>query len=102
MDGARLRRRTLAGMLSEALCSRARRVATRRAGRERGRPCAVPASEPLACAGSPLADVPEEWADEDDTPFARRAKETGRVYRGGKNDGALRCASLNFYVNFRC
>ncbi|KAJ7302931.1 phosphatase 2C-like domain-containing protein [Mycena albidolilacea] len=86
MDGARLRRRTLAGMLSEALCSRARRVATRRAGRERGRPCAVPASEPLACAGSPLADVPEEWADEDDTPFARRAKETGRVYRGGKND----------------
>ncbi|KAJ6457405.1 hypothetical protein C8R47DRAFT_1180924 [Mycena vitilis] len=25
--------------------------------------------------------------DEDDTPFARRARETGRVYRGGKNDG---------------
>jgi len=28
----------------------------------------------------------EEWAEEDDTPFARRARETGRVYRGGKND----------------
>jgi hypothetical protein len=25
--------------------------------------------------------------DEDETPFARRARETGRVYRGGKNDG---------------
>ncbi|KAJ6568300.1 hypothetical protein DFH09DRAFT_983133 [Mycena vulgaris] len=34
--GGLLRRRTLAGMLSEALCSRARRVATRRAG---GRSC---------------------------------------------------------------
>ncbi|KAJ7777203.1 hypothetical protein B0H16DRAFT_1226242, partial [Mycena metata] len=63
VDSARLRRRTLAGMLSEALCSRARRVATRRAGREGGRRC-----------------------DEDDTPFARRARETGKVYRGGKND----------------
>ncbi|KAJ7493176.1 hypothetical protein B0H11DRAFT_2190806 [Mycena galericulata] len=26
--------------------------------------------------------------DEDETPFARRARETGRVYRGGKNDVA--------------
>ncbi|KAJ6502411.1 hypothetical protein C8R45DRAFT_976556 [Mycena sanguinolenta] len=95
VDGARLRRRTLAGMLSEALCSRARSVATRRsragkgAEREKGwRVCSAPAS----CAGS-LPDVreeppraEEEWTEEDDTPFARRARETGRVYRGGKND----------------
>ncbi|KAJ7036522.1 phosphatase 2C-like domain-containing protein [Mycena alexandri] len=71
VDSARLRRRTLAGMLSEALCSRARRVATRRAGREAGRRC---------------DGFKSELEDEDDTPFARRARETGRAYRGGKND----------------
>ncbi|KAJ6568341.1 hypothetical protein DFH09DRAFT_918021 [Mycena vulgaris] len=70
--GGLLRRRTLAGMLSEALCSRARRVATRRAG---GRSCAVEALR-----------EGEVEAEEDETPFARRARETGRVYRGGKND----------------
>lgn len=52
-----LRRRTLAGMLSEALCSRARRVSERR----------------------------EELGDE--VPFARRAREAGKMFRGGKNDG---------------
>ncbi|KAJ7233039.1 phosphatase 2C-like domain-containing protein [Mycena rebaudengoi] len=56
-----LRRRTLAGMLSEALCSRARRVAERKAS------------------NGPLEDA-------DDTPFARRAQEQGRAFRGGKND----------------
>ncbi|KAF7363560.1 Protein phosphatase [Mycena sanguinolenta] len=52
------------------------------------RACSAPAS----CASS-LPDVreepargEEEWTEEDDTPFARRARETGRVYRGGKND----------------
>lgn len=59
-----LRRRTLAGMLSEALCSRARRVAERKASK------------------GPLEDA-------DDTPFARRAQEQGRAFRGGKNDGAF-------------
>ncbi|KAJ7780198.1 hypothetical protein DFH07DRAFT_1026257 [Mycena maculata] len=108
-DALRLRRRTLAGMLSEALCSRARRVATRRAGRERGRGCT--ASSPSSGSGArgaaasgtdALPGVPEEPVgvqeakegkegkegdeDEDETPFARRARETGRVYRGGKND----------------
>ncbi|KAF8211137.1 hypothetical protein K438DRAFT_1808870 [Mycena galopus ATCC 62051] len=112
VDGARLRRRTLAGMLSEALCSRARRVATRRAGgRERGvvvvgSPTCSPGSassttSPASSCASSLQSVREErereregvrvrdeaeWTEEDDTPFARRARETGRVYRGGKND----------------
>ncbi|KAJ7663857.1 hypothetical protein DFH06DRAFT_1471007 [Mycena polygramma] len=109
VDSARLRRRTLAGMLSEALCSRARRVATRRAGKERGRACVVPGSPSSAASSgaasslgstsaasslgsTSLPGVREEavdaevGVDEDDTPFARRARETGRVYRGGKND----------------
>ncbi|KAJ7483246.1 hypothetical protein FB451DRAFT_1555264 [Mycena latifolia] len=105
-----LRRRTLAGMLSEALCSRARRVATRRAGA--GRSCAsassasasgAPASSAASAAASGAASVgaagasgasrldslreeAEAEVEEDETPFARRARETGRVYRGGKND----------------
>ena len=56
-------RRTLAGMLSEALCSRARRVSERR---------------------------PRTGAkDADEVPFARRAREQGRAFRGGKVDGAF-------------
>ncbi|KAH7908687.1 hypothetical protein BJ138DRAFT_1068361, partial [Hygrophoropsis aurantiaca] len=53
-----LGRRTLAGMLSEALCSRARRVSERRG----------------------KGDVADE------VPFARRAREMGRPFRGGKID----------------
>lgn len=56
-------RRALAGMLSEALCSRARRVSERRH------------------TGSATG------VDEDEVPFARRAREQGRTFRGGKNDG---------------
>lgn len=63
-----LGRRTLAGMLSEALCSRARRVS------ERGR----------GSARSLASDF-----EEDEIPFARRAKEHGRAFRGGKPDGTL-------------
>ncbi|KAJ7498025.1 hypothetical protein B0H11DRAFT_1998344 [Mycena galericulata] len=91
VDGGCLRRRTLAGMLSEALCSRARRVATRRAGKERGRSCAASAtsssssSAPATTLGAGSSS-PASDEDEDETPFARRARETGRVYRGGKND----------------
>lgn len=59
-----LGRRTLAGMLSEALCSRARRVSERRP------------KHPLSLDGV-----------EDEVPFARRAREQGRVFRGGKVDG---------------
>jgi len=58
-----LRRRALAGMLSEALCSRARRVSERK-----------------------HIDV----SVEDEVPFARRAREVGRPFKGGKNDGKCR------------
>ncbi|KDQ52561.1 hypothetical protein JAAARDRAFT_184148 [Jaapia argillacea MUCL 33604] len=63
-----LGRKALAGMLSEALCSRARRVS------ERSR-------------SSPLGDSsPDGKFKIDETPFARRAREEGRVFCGGKND----------------
>ncbi|KAH0580280.1 hypothetical protein H2248_001794 [Termitomyces sp. 'cryptogamus'] len=54
-----LRRSAMAGMLSEALCSRARSVSERK-----GKP-------------------PE---DENETPFARRAREVGKQFTGGKRD----------------
>ncbi|KAI0050115.1 hypothetical protein FA95DRAFT_1587898 [Auriscalpium vulgare] len=54
-----VKRRTMAGMLSEALCSRARGVACRRTARE---------------------------SMEDEVPFGRRAREEGRVFKGGKAD----------------
>jgi hypothetical protein len=56
-----LKRKTLAGMLSEALCSRARRVSERRSS------------------GSPSSPS-------DEVPFARRAREVGKRFSGGKND----------------
>ncbi|KAF5348239.1 hypothetical protein D9756_010505 [Leucocoprinus leucothites] len=59
-----LKRKTLAGMLSEALCSRARHVSERKASYHK----------------STLVDV-------DEVPFARRAREAGRRFGGGgKND----------------
>lgn len=60
-----LGRRTLAGMLSEALCSRARRVSERK--------------------GKSFADDDGEL--EDEIPFARRAREQGKTFKGGKIDG---------------
>ena len=60
-----LGRRTLAGMLSEALCSRARRVSERR--------------------GKSFAD--DDGDVEDEIPFARRAREQGKSFKGGKIDG---------------
>ncbi|KAF9039387.1 hypothetical protein BJ165DRAFT_1321850, partial [Panaeolus papilionaceus] len=59
-----LRRKAFAGMLSEALCSRAKRVSERRGSRSAMRK----ASE---------------------IPFARRARMSGKVFRGGKPDGAF-------------
>ncbi|KAG0706872.1 hypothetical protein DFH29DRAFT_871925 [Suillus ampliporus] len=58
-----LGRRTLAGMLSEALCSRARRVSERRGRMDDG-----------------VFDM------EDEVPFACRARESGKPFRGGKID----------------
>jgi len=59
-----LGRRTLAGMLSEALCSRARRVSERK--------------------GKNFAD--DDGEVEDEIPFARRAREQGKTFKGGKID----------------
>ncbi|KAF9441918.1 hypothetical protein P691DRAFT_779630 [Macrolepiota fuliginosa MF-IS2] len=70
-----LKRKTLAGMLSEALCSRARRVSERRPLRT------ITSALPL----SPLKEG--EGQGEDEVPFARRAREAGKRFSGGgKND----------------
>ena len=70
--GQLLARRSLAGMLSEALCSRARRVA------ERG------------SSGSGRRGALEVVGEEvDEVPFARRAREEGKRFKGGKVDGKL-------------
>lgn len=70
--GQLLARRSLAGMLSEALCSRARRVA------EKG------------SSGSGRRGVLEVVGEEvDEVPFARRAREEGKRFKGGKVDGKL-------------
>ena len=63
---ATFRRSTLAGMLSEALCSRAKRVSETR--------------------GSRKSQV-EKKSAEVDVPFAKRAREQGKLFEGGKPDG---------------
>ncbi|KAF8638132.1 hypothetical protein AX17_002431 [Amanita inopinata Kibby_2008] len=70
-----LRRRTLAGMLSEALCSRARRVSERKYRDSQQK------RNHVASEQAPPVDL-----EEDEVPFARRAREVGKVFRGGKND----------------
>lgn len=70
-----LKRKTLAGMLSEALCSRARRVSERKAS--------FSSSSPLP---RPVVDQQHNTKDEDEVPFARRAREAGKRFYGGKND----------------
>ena len=74
-----LGRRTLAGMLSEALCSRARAVSERRG--KSSTTMRVSASAPAEGPAGILS------GDEDEVPFARRAREQGRAFRGGKLDG---------------
>ncbi|KAH9056607.1 phosphatase 2C-like domain-containing protein [Lactarius vividus] len=67
--GSQLPRRTLAGMLSEALCSRARTMSQRRSK--------IPLTDEF---GTTPLDPDEE------IPFARRAREAGRTFSGGKSD----------------
>ena len=69
-ERARMGRRTLAGILSESLCSRAHQVSTQDKTRSMER-----------------AARREELNEDDDLPFARRAREAGRSFRGGKSDG---------------
>jgi len=65
-SGSQLPRRALAGMLSEALCSRARRVSQRRFK-------ATSAAETFQT----ILEV------DDEIPFGRRAREEGRLFNGG-------------------
>ncbi|KAI5886575.1 uncharacterized protein SCHCODRAFT_02642057 [Schizophyllum commune H4-8] len=69
-DASNLRRRTLAGMLSEALCQRARRVSEMRAG---GRGLHVIGAE----------GETREKKEEMETPFSRRAREQRKPFAGG-------------------
>ncbi|KAI0687816.1 hypothetical protein BC835DRAFT_1375392 [Cytidiella melzeri] len=70
-----LGRGTLAAMLSEALCSRARCVSERKPSATSG--CRRSGDTDVAQAALP---------DEDDIPFGRRAREQGRWFTGGKLD----------------
>jgi len=79
--GQLLARRSLAGMLSEALCSRARRVA------DKG---------PSGSGRRGALQVVGEEVDE--VPFARRAREEGRRFKGGKVDGKLPLDVLSWRV----
>lgn len=102
MTGDRiLGRRTLAGMLSEALCSRARSVSERQGKRKhRPRKSSSPASSSSSAsppttslfggvklAPETILECEEEKDGKDDeVPFARRAREEGRTFSGGKMD----------------
>jgi len=66
-----LKRKTLAGMLSEALCSRAKHVSEHKAFYH------------SPAATSSLEDIDTEV---DEVPFARRAREVGKRFTGGKKD----------------
>jgi len=63
-------RSTLAAMLSEALCSRARRVAEKRVRKGR----------------EPTSTQEGDAAPDFEIPFGRRAREHGRSFHGGKPD----------------
>ncbi|KAI0819708.1 hypothetical protein BC628DRAFT_1401156 [Trametes gibbosa] len=68
---AAFRRSTLAGMLSEALCSRAKRASETRGARKS-----------QSSAQQPRKSLEGEL----EVPFARRAREQGRLFDGGKPD----------------
>ena len=76
------RRSTLAGMLSEALCSRAKRVSeTRGASKAAAAAGAKKSVLTSAEGGGGQVQVGPE------VPFAKRAKEQGKAFEGGKPDG---------------
>lgn len=93
-----LGRRTLAGMLSEALCSRARSVSERQGKRRHQHrpnrkvsPSSPPPPSPSSLFGGVKlsSSAPEtilECGEDDEVPFARRAREEGRSFSGGKMD----------------
>ena len=104
-----LRQHSLASMLSEALCSRARRVSERRVSTDAKKPSSVNSDgrargtgihvevEGTKCDHARANTKPEvEDVDVDEVPFARRAREAGKTFRGGKRDGAFPLSSLWF------
>ena len=101
-QGGGVKRKTLAGMLSEALCSHIRRVSEQRLGsipilrhmREVGS-VHLSSTPPITERGASIReDLP---GDNDEIPFARRAREAGRKFTGEKKDGKL----LWFFLKFR-
>ena len=78
-ERARMGRRTLAGILSESLCSRAHQVSRQDSSKTRS-------VERHSAVGE---------REEADLPFARRAREAGRSFRGGKCDGECCCLRLD-------
>jgi hypothetical protein len=100
--GGGVKRKTLAGMLSEALCSRARRVSERKSG-------SIPIPVPIlrrsretggTCHAQSVrlsSSTPIKEHDDDEIPFARRAREAGRRFTGGKKDGEFLFESLFFF-----
>ena len=79
---ATFRRSTLAGMLSEALCSRAKRVSETRGSRK-----AEKATKSVLTSTEAGASTQAQAQAQADVPFARRAKEQGKLFEGGKPDG---------------
>ncbi|KIJ92334.1 hypothetical protein K443DRAFT_13682 [Laccaria amethystina LaAM-08-1] len=86
--GGGVKRKTLAGMLSEALCSRARRVSERKSG-SIPIPILRRTRETGGTGGTCVrlsSSTPIMEHDDDEIPFARRAREAGRRFTGGKKD----------------
>ena len=109
-----LKRKAFAGMLSEALCSRAKRVSEthhtpRKSIAKKPRFNIIPEeAEPprdgVELVTSSSSTTNEEYPDTVDAgeiPFARRAKLNGRRFRGGKVDGVFFvCEKFDFLIAF--
>ena len=101
VPGGGVKRKTLTGLLSEALCSRARRVSERRGSipipilrctRETG--TCHPQSVHLS------STLPIIEHDDDEIPFSRRAREAGSRFTGGKKDGEYFSPFSSLFVSF--
>ncbi|KAL4245057.1 Protein phosphatase [Abortiporus biennis] len=103
-DDSILGRKSLAGMLSEALCSRARCVSEKRGSSKSSRSKTSSGgvhkvrsksssttgrgsfSSTSSSSSRNSTVVLEEEVDMDEIPFARRAREMGKLFQGGKPD----------------
>lgn len=82
-----LGRRTLAGLLSEALCSRARRVSEQARAFRDGAACGGISSSKPKAQNTAQGEPSNGDSNAEEVPFARRAREEGKSFRGGKSDG---------------